>query len=162
VKPQLYTAFLAFALLTACAGEPKRAVLPSPPPAAVVADIDQYKGRPVEWGGVIIAAENRRDSTWLELLAYPLNDAHKPRTGARPLGRFLAIHPGYLETADYAPKRWVTVVGRVQELRVGKVGEAPYRFPLIEIDRIDIWRDRGAKSSSEPQVHFGIGVGIGL
>jgi outer membrane lipoprotein len=128
----------------------------------VAADIAQHKGRSVEWGGVIIAAENRRDSTWLELLAYPLNDAHKPRTGARPLGRFLAVHPGYLETADYAPKRWVTVVGKVQELRVGKVGKAPYRFPLIEIDRIDMWSDTKAKSSSEPQVHFGIGIGIGL
>jgi outer membrane lipoprotein len=153
---------LTLLLLTACAGEPKRAVLPSPAPTAVAADIVRHKGRSVEWGGVIIAAENRRDSTWLELLAYPLNDAHKPRSGARPMGRFLAIHPGYLETADYAPKRWVTVVGRVRELRMGKVGKAPYRFPLVEIHRIDMWRDTGTRSSSEPRVRFGIGVGIGL
>jgi outer membrane lipoprotein len=162
VKSQLHTALLSLLLLTACAGEPKRAVLPSPSPNAVAADMSQHKGRPVEWGGVIISVENRRDSTWLELLAYPLDDAHKPRPDARPLGRFLAVHPGYLETADYAPKRWVTVVGRVQELRVGKVGQAPYRFPLVEIDRIDMWRDTKAKTSSEPQMHFGIGVGIGL
>jgi outer membrane lipoprotein len=128
----------------------------------VAADIAQHKGRSVEWGGVIIAAENRRDSTWLELLAYPLNDAHKPRRDARPVGRFLAVRPGYLETADYAPGSWVTVVGRVRESRVGKVGAAPYRFPLIELERIDLWRNAAVNSSSDPQVHFGIGIGIGL
>ncbi len=152
--------FLIPLLLAACAGEPRREPLPSPSPVAVAADIKSHQGRTVEWGGTIIAAENRRDSTWLEVLAYPLNDAHKPHRDARPLGRFLAIHPGYLETADYAPGRWVTVVGTVRQLRVGKVGESPYRFPLIEIKDIDLWRYTA--SPSEPQVHFGIGIGVGL
>jgi outer membrane lipoprotein len=149
-------------LLTACAGQPQQAVVASPSPAAAAADFAHHRGRTVEWGGLVIAAENRRDSTWLEILAYPLDGDHQPRREGRPLGRFQAIHPGYLETADYAPGRWVTVVGTIRELRVGKVGAAPYRFPLVEIGRINLWRVAPADSSSEPQFHFGIGVGIGL
>jgi outer membrane lipoprotein len=149
-------------LLTACAGQPQQTIVASPSPAAVSADFAHQRGRMVEWGGLIIAAENRRDSTWLEILAYPLDDAHQPQSDALPLGRFQAVRPGYLETADYAPGRWVTVVGTIRELRVGKVGAAPYRFPLLEIERINLWRQPATDSSSGPQIHFGIGVGIGL
>lgn len=148
--------------LAACAGQPQQAVVVSPSPAAVSADFSRHQGRTVEWGGIIIAAENRRDSTWLEILAYPLDDDHQPQAGARPLGRFQAVHPGYLETADYAPGRWLTVVGTIRELRVGKVGAAPYRFPLVAIGRINLWRTPPADSYSEPQIHFGIGIGVGL
>ncbi len=149
-------------LLAACAGQPQQAVVASPSPAAVSADFSHHQGRTVEWGGIIIAAENRRDSTWLEILAYPLDGDHQPRRDGRPLGRFLAVHSGYLETADYAPGRWVTVVGTIRELRVGKVGAAPYRFPLVEIGRINLWRQSAAGSDSESQIHFGIGIGVGL
>jgi outer membrane lipoprotein len=162
VHPQLLIITLLIFLLSACAGKPERVILASPSPAAVAADINHHKGRRVEWGGVIIATENRRNSTWLELLAYPLDENHKPRPDAKPFGRFLAVHPGYLETADYAPKRWATMIGNIRELRVGKVGAATYRFPLIEIEHIDLWRKIGTKSSSEPKVHFGIGIGVGL
>lgn len=114
--------------------------------------------RTVAWGGAIVAARNLREHTEIEVLAYPLDYRHQPNIAAKPTGRFIAIHPGYLETVDYAPGRLITLVGFVTGTRDGEVGEARYVYPLVAIGRLYLWPRTAA--ASEPQVHIGIGVGI--
>ena len=53
--------------------------------------------RRVEWGGTIIAVSNQRDSTELEVLAYPLTADGRPDVAAPSSGRFVAVRPGFLE-----------------------------------------------------------------
>jgi outer membrane lipoprotein len=148
-------------LLAACTGQPQRQLVVSPSPTVVASDPKPHMGRNIEWGGRIVASENRRKSTWLEVLAYPLDDEGKPELGSSPIGRFMAVRPGYLETVDFAPSRLVTIKGPVVDLRVGRVGAAGYRFPVVDVKDIRLWAKK-YRRSSEPQVHFGIGVGIGL
>ncbi len=157
---RLLTALTVAVLLSGCAtpfdvGNADRKL--TPPQA--VADIAAARGRTVAWGGVIVQSSNLKDATQLEVLGYPLDPDNRPDTKAAPLARFLAVHPGYLETADYTAGRQVTVVGTVVETREGMVGEARYVYPVLTVSRLHLWPKESAQAS-EPRVHFGIGIGI--
>jgi outer membrane lipoprotein len=118
------------------------------------------QGREVAWGGTIVNATNLTDSTQFEVVAYPLDHNNRPQSDAGPLGRFLIVHPGYLETADYAPGRLVTVAGTVTGTRSGKVGEAQYVYPVVAANRMHLWVPETQRHHQEPRIHFGIGIGI--
>lgn len=120
---------------------------------------DALSGSRVAWGGVIIQGTNLRDSTRLEVLAYPLGGDNRPDTDAGPTGRFLAERPGYLETVNYAPGRLVTVVGPLTGTRTGSIGENEYLYPVVEAQRIQLWPQE-PRYYTEPRIHFGVGVGV--
>ncbi len=151
---------LVVTLLAACAGGPRydtRAVDASLTAAKVAASPGAHTGIPVVWGGVIVATRNQPDYTEMEILSYPLDGAQRPDPRRAEQGRFLARHAGYLEAVDYAPGRSVTLNGTVETTLPGKVGDAPYTFPLLQAKDVYLWpRDSAAPSS--PQFQFGIGV----
>lgn len=150
-------------LLTACAAGPRfdtGGVMVSVTPDQAAARMSRLEGARVLWGGTILSARNREETTRLEILAYPLDDRQRPRTGKEAGHRFVAIHEGYLETADYSPGRQVTVKGPLVGKREGKVGKAPYTYPMMKAERIHLWPkpNRGARP---PRFHFGLGVLFG-
>jgi len=129
-------------------------------PKQVAADDEKYRTTRIQWGGIIVKARNLQHTTELELIAYPLGMSGQPDTTALPQGRFIATKAGYLETVDYAKGRLATLDGVVSGIRDGKVGDADYRYPTIDVDSIKLWpQDYG--SARRPRVHFGIGVGSG-
>jgi outer membrane lipoprotein len=151
---------MAVAFLSACAkpidvDKAERNVTPR----EAAQNVALVKDRPVAWGGTVVNAQNLANNTQFEVLAYPLDSQNRPKTDAGPLGRFIVVHPGYLETADYAPGRQITVVGPVTETRAGKVGEAQYVYPVVNADRLHLW-PQASQVQSEPRIHFGIGIGI--
>ncbi len=151
------------ATLAGCAGGPRfatRDVDTHLTPATVAAGSTDYTATRVVWGGVIVATHNLPDYTELEVLSYPLDDSQRPDTAGAAQGRFLARYPHYLETMDYAPGRRITISGTLEKVLPGKVGEAPYRFPLIKTDALYLWPRADAVPSS-PQFHFGVGVVFG-
>ena len=105
-----------------------------------VATPDALRGRKILWTGVIVQGGNQVDSTQLEVLAYPLRNNNRPDTDAAPIGRFIIVQHGYLETVDYAPGRTLTVVGTLDGLRHGKVGEADYDYPVVLAQQLRLWR----------------------
>ncbi|MBA1146123.1 Slp family lipoprotein [Ectothiorhodospiraceae bacterium WFHF3C12] len=115
-------------------------------------------GERVIWGGTIIDSQNLAEETRLEVLAYPLNSWERPRESGTAQGRFLVLRSGYLETADYAPGRQITVVGPVDALQDGRIGETSYTYPVVRADTLHLWREESAGASSGPRVNFGIGV----
>lgn len=129
----------------------------TPPQAAE--DVPGMLNHNVAWGGLIAAAKNLKDKTELEVVGYPLDSENRPDRDAKPTGRFIVIRSGYLETADYAPGRLITVVGVVTGTRTGTVGEAQYVYPVVMANRLRLWPPRAAERR-EPSIHFGIGVGI--
>lgn len=128
-------------------------------PQQAASAIDAARTRMVAWGGMIVDARNLADRTRLEVLAYPLDARNRPDRDAAPVGRFLAMHPGYLETADYQAGRLVTVVGTVTETRAGTVGEALYVYPVLNVTGLKLW-PTAQQEAAEPRFHFGVGVGI--
>lgn len=146
-------------LLAGCTASPPRAEA-APGPAAAVADQARFQGQRVVWGGQIVAVHNLRNRTELEVLAYPLGSGGRPASGGTPSGRFIAVRSGFLEPADFAPGRLVTVSGTVGPSREGSVGEARYRFATISAEELQLW-DSGSRSSGGV-VPFGtIGFGVG-
>ena len=116
-------------------------------------------GRPVAWGGTVIAVENLADLTRLEVLAFPLNGDGVPDIDERPTGRFLADYRGYLDPVDYAPGRRVTLRGTISGTHSGKVGDAPYRYAVIEATEARLWPPgRSGSAWWPPRLHIGIGV----
>src|SRR4051812_8154911 len=76
--------FISLGLLSGCATSPKwdvGAVDKNLTPAKAVTDMAAARGRIVQWGGVIIGAQNLKDATQVEVLAYPLDKSGRPKPG---------------------------------------------------------------------------------
>ena len=69
--------------------------------------------------------------------------------------------PGYVESMDYPAGALVTVDGQISGSRAGKVGEAPYVFPLVKVNQSHVWT-ANELSSGKNNVHFGVGLGVGI
>lgn len=151
--------------LGSCATGPKfdvTGVDPALTPARAATNIETARGKRVLWGGAIVASRNLKDSTQIEVLGYPVSDDGKPKRNEPPQHRFLVMHPGYLETADYAPGRMISVLGTVTGTQEGKVGDARYVYPAVNAEQLYLWpREEEYRRSSEPSIHFGVGVIFG-
>lgn len=149
---------LAVLLLASCATSPDfdtRGVDLSLQPQEV-ADRPLPAGTEVLWGGTIVQGSNLAEGTRLELIGYPLDDQQRPDSGRAPVGRFLVQRDGYLELADYRPGRQLTVRGELARVVEGKVGQAPYRYPVVNAERLHLWST--PRESVGPRFHFGVGV----
>jgi outer membrane lipoprotein len=150
-------------LLAACASSPAfdtagidRALTPR----AVTSATDTAIGRDVLWGGVILNTTNLKNSTLVEVLAYPLDSNEWPLREEDPLGRFVILKDGYLEPATYAEGRLVSVTGTITGTRVGQVGAAGYTYPVVSAKQLHLWPRDSARDRT--RVIFGVGVGVGL
>jgi outer membrane lipoprotein len=149
--------------LTGCASSGCRTPVgdPSVTPSAVSAT-GSHLGESAQWGGVLVEARHVRDSTELEVVAYPLDDCGRPETGSGQSGRFIIIHPGFLETADFRTDQRISAAGRITGIRNGRVGDVGYRFPLLESYKVRLWPDRRAEGYySQPWINIGFGGGSG-
>lgn len=149
------------ALLAGCATAPPldtRGVDRTITPATAAYHPERVSGRQVLWAGTIVQATNLRQRTQLEVLGYPLDASLGPDTSAKPQMRFLVEKAGYLETVDFAPGREITVVGTLHGVSQGKVGQAPYTFPVVEARQLYLWPSQ--RPTRRSNVHFGVGVGV--
>ena len=113
-------------------------------------------GQRVAWGGLIVSTSTLEKETQLEVLAYPLDGSGRPLPEGPPSVRFLAVKGGFLETAVYAPGRFVTVAGPVAAPRPGRIGERAVTDPVVTVEQLHLWPRAGEGGGSS--VHFGIGV----
>jgi len=127
-------------------------------PQEAARDVPGMLNHNVAWGGLIANAKNLKDTTELEVVGYPLDSENRPDRDAAPTGRFIVIHAGYLETADFTPGRLITAVGLVTGTRTGTVGEAKYVYPVLKASRMRLWPPYAGRS--QPSFQFGVGVGI--
>lgn len=155
---------LVLALFSACASAPKfdlTGVDPALTPGRAATNIETVRSQRAVWGGVIVASRNLKDATQIEVLGYPLDRNNKPKQNDPPQHRFLVMHPGYLETADYAQGRLLSAVGTVAGTQEGKVGDARYVYPVLNATRLHVWPRESYARQSEPQIRFGVGVIFG-
>lgn len=159
MRIQAWFIVIAVMMLTACASAPPfdlKNVNTAITPSEAVARIDGLRGSRVLWGGVIVNSKNLEKGTQLEMLAYPLNNQHRPRLDREPLGRFIIEHGSYLETIDYAPGRELSLIGTLTGTKEGKIDAATTIYPAVTADQIHLWPKGGR--NDEPQFHFGVGV----
>ncbi len=127
-------------------------------PTTVINQAETALGKQVLWGGTIIDIQNLETETQIELLAYPLSASKRPLLSQAPLGRFIVKQSGFLEPTTYAQGRWMTTLGTVTALELGKVGNSSYQYPVIRAQQIQLWKKPG--ESNRGRVQFGIGISI--
>jgi outer membrane lipoprotein len=126
----------------------------------VAKDPDAFRGKTVLFGGAIIETKNLSDKTAVTVLQLPLGRRGEPAAGDVSEGRFIIQASGFLDPAIYSPGRKITVAGRVAGKEKRPLGEIEYTYPVIEKRELYLWPAEAA--SSEPKVHFGVGVGVGF
>ncbi len=148
-------------LLMGCASTPvfdTSTVVKSLTPQSVIAEPADSRGKTALWGGTILDTRNLKDSTRIEVLAYPLDSSQRPILSSKPLGRFIIHRQGYLEPATYSEGRLVSVMGSVSESQSGKVGESAYIYPVIDAQQLQLWSPEYSRS----RIGFSFGLGIRL
>lgn len=150
--------FAAF-MLAGCASRFVAPINHGPDLVQAVANPGQYVGAPVVWAGMIVAVQNLPRTTQFEVLAYPQAHNGGPDRSRQALGRFLGVQNGYAEALDYPPGRAVTLEGRFIGLSAGRVDDASYSLPKLQIEQIHLWPDRLGAGWLPPTVHIGFGFG---
>jgi len=134
---------LSIILVSACTShippEIKEPVAGSPDIAQVRENIDTYLTQKVRWGGVILSTENKNNTSWLTILAYPLSDYGEPQVSDLSSGRFIAIVDEFLEPIVYTRDRKVTVIGNIVRSETIKVGDYPYEYPVVQVEHHYLW-----------------------
>ena len=135
-------AWIPVVMLCGCAtGVPPaiRQPVAGPDVATARKDIAAVEGQRVRWGGEIAKVDNRPDHTLVEVVSRPLEKGGRPRSSDATGGRFLARIPGFIDPAVYKADRLFTVTGTVTGSVVRKVGEYPYRYPVVDVESYHLW-----------------------
>ncbi|MGP1666419.1 MAG: Slp family lipoprotein [Rhodanobacter sp.] len=122
---------------------------------------ERFSGNEVIWGGRIVQVKNFAEHSEIELLAYPLDSSQRPKANDNGNGRFIATLPGYTEPLDYPAGALMTISGKLNGSRAGKVGEADYVFPLVSAVQSHVWTVE-EMGKGRNNIHFGVGLGVGI
>lgn len=127
---------------------------------AVHENPQSYVGRTLLVGGAVAETANTPEGTELEVVQFPLGSDDRPREQRGSEGRFLARTREFLDPLIYSRGRLVTLVGTVTGTAERRLDGTDYRYPVISIREIYVWRPEDPYA--QPAVHFGIGVGVGF
>lgn len=151
-------------LLAACAPAPiyKNTIgVIAATPAQVAQAPERFNNSDVIWGGRIVQVNNLSDHSEIEVLAYPLDSSQRPKANDSGNGRFIVVLKGYVEPIDYPAGALMTVSGKLNGTRSGRVGEANYTFPLISAAQSHVWSAE-EMGKGRNNIRFGLGVGVGI
>lgn len=112
---------------------------PDSSPYHAMAAPEDFIGREVLWGAMLIETRNLAEHTEIEMLAFPLDARQQPRIEATDQGRFLLILPGYAESADWQAGRFFTLHGRIDAVREGSLRGEPYLWPELHAHSVTLW-----------------------
>ncbi len=122
----------------------------SPLPKGQVSDISISElqsgtaeiGLAVRWGGTIVSVHNKPDITVLEIVSRPLWRTGQPAHNDESYGRFVAEVSGFVDPELLSEGSDISLVGTVQELRSGTIGDASYQFPVMAVFQYKLWKRR--------------------
>jgi outer membrane lipoprotein len=103
------------------------------------ADPDAFKGKIIILGGTISQINTTKQGTLIEVIQKPLDYWGKPKRTKRTEGRFVVLHPGYLNTMIFTPGRQITVAAEVEGTRSKALGEMEFTYPLVLAKELKLW-----------------------
>lgn len=93
----------------------------------------------IVWGGRVLSVNHSTDWIDIEVLAFPLDGANRPRINEMPVGRFVASFPGDLQPPQLNQGQLLSLAGELQGFRQGQIEDVVYQFPAVMTTRIHIW-----------------------
>ncbi|MFO0775777.1 MAG: Slp family lipoprotein [Nitrospiraceae bacterium] len=111
---------------------------------------DRVVGRTVMLDGLVLSAKRAADRTEIEMLQLPREEGRPPtRDRTQSQGRFLAIHPQFIDPARFEPGLVMTVVGEVQGAETRALDEGEYRYPVLALKQLVTWEVRDAPAAPQ-------------
>jgi len=107
--------------------------------AQAQASPEALRGESVRWGGEILEVLNRKQYTDVVVLRRRLFNDGEPRPDGGEAKRFVARVAGFLEPAEYAPEKRLTVVGELAGLLNLTVGDFEYPHPVVRVEVLHLW-----------------------
>ncbi|SIN93758.1 Slp family lipoprotein [Salinivibrio sp. ES.052] len=172
MKSYLFTMALGILTLSGCTTLPEtlkgRMDQPVTEYAVVAKMTHANQGEEVRLGGMIVDVKNRESDSVVEIVALPTSQVGRPQINASSLGRFKAIFDGFVEPADYAQGRPITVLGDFQSRQTGKVDDYKYDYPVLKVKGHQLWNiDQQVVDDDRPycyglhcsRVRIGVGTG---
>ena len=102
---------------------------------------EKFIGKRVMLGGVIVETRTLPRGTEVEVVQKKIDFSGYPEMGNQTGGRFMFFNKGFLEPEIYSKGRGVTGVGKIRGTQIGKVGERPFEFPVIEVEKLELLDD---------------------
>ena len=102
---------------------------------------EEFIGKRVMFGGAIVETRVFPEGTEIEVVQKKIDFTGYPEAGDESGGRFIFFKKGFLEPEIYSKGRGITGVGKLTRTRMGKVGERPYEFLVIEVEEIKLLED---------------------
>jgi len=117
---------------------------------------DNYVGRIVAVGGIVLGAKRTKERTEIEILQLPSNGSKISTTERfRSEGRFLAIREEFLDPAAVPAGTPVTVIGAVAGSTKRLLDESEYIYPILEIKHLIDWNSVPSQESvTRPSAFF--------
>lgn len=135
--------------LAGCASQIPQSIRTAPAqPLTVTQAPAGLEGRRIRWGGSIVATVNQAHTTEIEVLSRPLSRDGEPRTWDPGEGRFIARIAGFVDPAEYAKDRALTVEGTLLGLETRNVGDYPYAYPLVATEARYLWPEAQPPSAN--------------
>ncbi len=131
------------ALLAGCGSPLPSAIAKAPADPVTLGQVrghpDPHIGKQVRWGGTILKVENKTDHTDVLVLGRTLSRNGEPPEEGAVEGRFIARFSGFVDPAQLPEGRKLTVRGSVLGVEIHKVGDYPYRYPVVEVTAWHLW-----------------------
>lgn len=149
MKKVLPVLFLAL-FLSSCAPVLRKDLMQAGSTAVPFAQLQEtpllYKGKLYILGGKIIRTRNTAQGSLIEAIYVPVdsNGYLKEYQRASQM-RFLALLPrnkGFLDPEIYRKSREVTLAAEFTEIRMGKIDEVEYPYPLFTIVELYLWEEQ--------------------
>ncbi len=98
-----------------------------------------FLGKTVLWGGVIVKTTNRQDETVLEIRQSELDIEKRPKNLDSSAGRFIVHQAGFLDPVIYQEGREITVAGEIAGKEALPLAGIQYTYPVILAKEIYLW-----------------------
>jgi starvation-inducible outer membrane lipoprotein len=158
---KLYVIFGIVAVLSACASKQYSSLSGTVNvlPEEVISNEKAWQGTRVQWGGKVLSVFNESHSGRIEVLTFPVDVNGRPDDSLPAGRRIFARSQGYIESASYPVGTLITVNATIRGIEVVAIGRQKYQYVSVDINGMTSWE---SSNFSNPTVHFGIGIGIGL
>lgn len=112
----------------------------SVPYAEIKKNPEQFAGKVVLVGGVIVGIKTGGDVIMLEVSQLELFNNGVPDEFSHSQGRFLALSSELLDPAIYRPGKFVTIIGEIKGKKIMPILGADYPYPLISVKELRLFR----------------------